>query len=61
VGYDYKKGTATLYDLSGRRIQSVKIFGERTIPFNLSGLPQGIYVIEVKTDTSTDGVKVIKN
>lgn len=60
VGYDYKKGTATLYDLSGRMINSVKITGERTIPMDLSGLPQGIYVIEVKTDVSTDGVKVIK-
>lgn len=60
VGYDYKKGTATLYDLSGRMINSVKISGERTIPMDLSGLPQGIYVIEVKTDVSTDGVKVIK-
>lgn len=60
VGYDYKKGTATLYDLSGRMINSVKITGERTIPIDLSGLPQGIYVIEVKTDVSSDGVKVIK-
>lgn len=60
VGYDYKKGTATLYDLSGKMINSVKISGERTIPMDLSGLPQGIYVIEVKTDVSTDGVKVIK-
>lgn len=60
VGYDYTKGTATLYDLSGRLIKSVKIDGERTIPIDLSGLPQGIYVIEVKTDVSTDGVKVIK-
>ncbi|WP_333809268.1 T9SS type A sorting domain-containing protein [Flavobacterium sp.] len=60
VGYDYKKGTATLFDLSGRMIKSVKIEGERTIPIDLSGLPQGIYIIEVKTDVSTDGVKVIK-
>lgn len=60
VGYDYKKGTATLYDLSGRMINSVKISGERTIPMDLSTLPQGIYLIEVKTDVSTDGVKVIK-
>lgn len=60
VGYDYKKGTATLYDLSGRMINSVKISGERTIPIDLSTLPQGIYLIEVKTDISTDGVKVIK-
>ena len=60
VGYDYIDGTATLFDLSGRMLKSVKITGERTIPMDLSGLPQGIYVIEVKTDVSKDGVKVIK-
>lgn len=60
VGYDYQKGTATLYDLSGRIISTVKLTGEKTIPIDLSGLPQGIYLIEVKTDVSTDGVKVIK-
>ncbi|HLO73034.1 MAG TPA: T9SS type A sorting domain-containing protein [Flavobacterium sp.] len=60
VGYDYKNGTATLFDLSGRMISTVKINGERTIPIDLTSLPQGIYLIEVKTDVSTDGVKVIK-
>lgn len=60
IGYDYKDGTATLYDLSGRMLKSIKITGERTIPMDLSNLPQGIYLIEVKTDVSTDGVKVIK-
>lgn len=60
VGYDYVDGTATLYDLSGRMIKSIKIEGERTIPIELGGLPQGIYVIEVKTNVSKDGVKVIK-
>lgn len=60
VTYDYKDGTATLYDLNGRHLQSVTLTGEKTIPMNLSNLPQGIYLIEVKTDVSTDGVKVIK-
>lgn len=60
VGYEYKNGTATLFDLSGRMISTVKINGERTIPIDLTSLPQGIYLIEVKTDVSTDGVKVIK-
>lgn len=60
VGYDYTKGTATLFDLSGRMISAVKLNGERTIPIDLTSLPQGIYLIEVKTDVSTDGVKVIK-
>lgn len=60
VTYEYKDGTATLYDLNGRHLQSVTLTGEKTIPIDLSNLPQGIYLIEVKTDVSTDGVKVIK-
>lgn len=60
VTYEYKDGTATLYDLNGRHLQSLILTGEKTIPMDLSNLPQGIYLIEVKTDVSTDGVKVIK-
>lgn len=60
VGYDYEDGTATLFDLGGRSIQTIKLKGERIIPVNLSNLPQGIYLIEIKTNVSTDGVKVIK-
>jgi hypothetical protein len=60
VTYEYKKGTATLYDLNGRNLQSINLSGEKTIPMDLSNLPQGIYVIEVKTEVSKDGVKVIK-
>lgn len=60
VTYEYQKGTATLFDLSGRTMQTIKLTGEKTIPVDLSNLPQGIYLIEVKTNISTDGVKVIK-
>lgn len=60
VTYEYQKGTATLFDLSGRSMQTIKLTGEKTIPVDLSNLPQGIYLIEVKTNVSTDGVKVIK-
>lgn len=60
VTYDYQKGTATLFDISGRSMQTIKLTGEKSIPVDLSNLPQGIYVIEVKTNVSTDGVKVIK-
>lgn len=60
VTYEYLKGTATLFDLSGRSIQTIKLTGEKTIPVDLSNIPQGIYLIEIKTDVSTDGVKVIK-
>lgn len=60
VSFEYAKGTATLYDLSGRTIRSASINGEKTIPMELTNLPTGIYVIEIKTDTQTGGVKVIK-
>ena len=60
INFEYKKGTATLYDLSGRSLQTITITGERTVPVELNGLPQGIYVIEIKTDTEKGGVKVIK-
>ena len=60
LSFEYAKGTATLYDLSGRTIRSASINGEKTIPMELTNLPTGIYVIEIKTDTQTGGVKVIK-
>lgn len=60
IGYEYKEGTVTLFDINGRSLQTIQVTGERTVPINLSGLPQGIYLIEVKTDVSKDGVKVIK-
>ena len=60
VNYEYERGAATLYDLNGRNLQSIPIKGEHTIPMDLSGLPRGIYVIEVKTNTHDGGVKVIK-
>ena len=60
VTYEYQKGTATLFDLSGRSMQTIKLTGEKTIPVDLSNIPQGIYLIEVKTNVSTDGIKVIK-
>lgn len=59
VGYDFTKGTATLVDLAGRVLQSFPVT-ERTIPVNLNGLPEGVYVVNIKTDKGNDGVKIIK-
>ncbi len=59
VGYDYKKGWATLYDLSGHQIQRFKIT-DRTIALNLSGLPEGVYIVQIGTDEGTNSVKIIK-
>jgi hypothetical protein len=61
INYEYSYGTATLYDLNGRMIKSEKIDGSRTIPIDLSGLPQGIYIIDIDTNIQKDGIKIMKN
>lgn len=59
VGYDYTKGTATVVDLAGHTLQQFDIT-DRTVPINLNGLPEGIYIVNIKTDKGNGGVKVIK-
>lgn len=59
VGYDYTKGTATLVDIAGHILQQFAIT-ERTVPINLQGLPEGIYIVNIKTDVQSDGIKIIK-
>lgn len=59
VGYDFTKGTATLVDLAGHILQSFAIT-ERTVPIDLQGLPEGVYIVNIKTDKGNDGVKIIK-
>jgi hypothetical protein len=59
VGYDFKKGTATLVGISGHVLQQFEIT-DRTVPIDLQGLPEGIYVVNIKTDVQNSGVKIIK-
>jgi len=59
VGYDYESGTATLVDLAGHVLKTFKISG-RTVPVDLSGYPEGIYIVNIKTNVQSDGVKIIK-
>lgn len=59
VGYDFNKGTATLVDIAGHILQSFPIT-ERTVPIDLSGLPEGVYVVNIRTDVQNSGVKIIK-
>jgi len=61
INYDYSYGTVTVYDLNGRQIKAEKIDGSRTIPIDLSSLPQGIYVIDIDTNIQKDGIKIMKN
>lgn len=60
IGYDFDYGTATLVDITGRVIQKF-VIENRTVPIDLQGLPKGIYIVNVKTDKQSDGVKIIKN
>lgn len=60
VGYEYAKGVAIVYDLGGRMIQEHDITGDRTVPINLSGLPVGVYIVQIKTNVQQDGIKIVK-
>jgi len=60
VGADYKEGTVTLVDFAGRVLQHFKITGKRIIPVRLTNYPDGVYIVNVKTDIETNSVKVIK-
>lgn len=59
VGFDFTSGTATLFDLAGRQLQSFEV-SNRTIPVDLTPYPTGLYIMEVKTDTGTGSVKIMK-
>lgn len=59
IGYDFKEGTATLVDMTGRILQEFTI-NSRTVPVNLSKYSEGVYIINIKTDVKTESVKVIK-
>ncbi|KIC02130.1 hypothetical protein OA88_10405 [Flavobacterium sp. JRM] len=59
IGYEYEKGTATVVDMAGRILQQFAIT-DRTVPIDLSRYPEGIYVVNIKTNVQSDGVKVIR-
>ena len=59
VGYDFTDGTASVYDLAGRQLQRFAI-KTRTVPIDLSNLPEGIYIVNIDTNVQHDGIKVIK-
>ena len=60
IGYEFKSGTATLIDISGRILQEFSI-SNRTVPVDLSRYSEGIYIVNIKTDIKTESVKVIKS
>ncbi|AZA93168.1 T9SS C-terminal target domain-containing protein [Chryseobacterium nakagawai] len=54
-----KKSTFTVYDLSGKKVQSGNINSDKEA-ISLATYPKGIYIIEVKTDKDVATKKVIK-
>lgn len=59
IGYDFERGTCTVFDLSGRQLDSFEI-NSRTVPVDLGGYPVGVYIVEIATNIQRDGIKVIK-
>lgn len=60
VGFEFQTGTASVYDIGGRMLQSFKI-EQRTVPVQLSNYSAGIYIINIKTNKGEGSVKIIKN
>jgi hypothetical protein len=59
IGYEYEMGTATVVDLAGRTLQQFTI-SSRTVPIDMSMYPEGIYIVNIKTNVKSEGIKVIK-
>ncbi|WP_241775063.1 T9SS type A sorting domain-containing protein [Chryseobacterium sp. ERMR1:04] len=61
IGFEFKEADITLYDMSGRQLQSLKTKNKVT-KINTQNLIQGAYLITIKTDTNkTANAKLIKN
>ena len=59
VGFDFNNGTASVYDIAGRQLQSFKVT-DRTIPIELGSYPEWIYIVKIATDKGEGSVKIIK-
>lgn len=59
VGFEFNSGTLTLFDINGRQLQTFDV-NNRTIPLEMGIYPEGVYIVEVKTNAGTESVKVLK-
>ena len=59
IGYEFASGTATVADIAGHILQQFDI-KTRTVPIDLESYPEGIYIVNIATNVSSDGVEVIK-
>ena len=60
IGFDYTSGTANVYDINGRQLQTHTLDGNRTLPLEMTGYPTGIYIVEIVTDKEKNSIKIIK-
>ena len=60
IGFEYENGTANLYDISGRLLQTFKLDGSRTLPVEMTSYPTGMYIVELVTDKEKNSVKILK-
>jgi len=60
IGFDYSSGTANIYDLNGRQLQSHTLDGNRTLPIEMASYPTGIYIVKIVTDVEESSIKIIK-
>ena len=60
LGYEYEKGTVSLFDINGRLIRQNEITGSRMIPVNMQDLAIGVYVVHVKTNVQENSIKILK-
>lgn len=60
IGFEYESGTANLYDISGRLLQTYTLDGSRTLPVEMTNYPTGMYIVELVTDKEKNSVKILK-
>ncbi len=60
IGFEYESGTANLYDISGRLLQTFKLDGSRTLPVEMTSYPTVMYIVELVTDKEKNSVKILK-
>ncbi len=60
VNHEFERGTAYLYDIQGKVIQHFPV-ERQTIPFDIRGLPIGMYIVTIETDVKTESIKILKS
>jgi hypothetical protein len=61
IGFEVKsEAEITLHDMTGKIVQTIKT-KNRVTKINTSGLPQGVYIVTVKTPNKSANSKIVKN